>query len=183
MLPTGSGKKMHECAGSFTTIHIEARVLYIDYFESREVCFKPTTDTVKALTEHHRDLCRDNLKARSCDDVTIEAEIKGLMDNFELAVKDFHYRTGIGYLDEMEANGSGELTAQHSAEVKSTILDFFGPYERYLSTFPELLRDRLGTTFHTALFGLQHLQPFSQTRGSDAQASAEITTSHQPTRP
>jgi hypothetical protein len=83
----------------------------------------------------------------------------------------------------MEKDGSGELTTQQSVDVKSAILNLFGPYERYLSTFPELLRDRLGVAFlDTALFELQHLQPSPQNRGSDAQASADITTSRQPTR-
>jgi hypothetical protein len=83
----------------------------------------------------------------------------------------------------MEKDGSGELTIQQSADVKSTILELFGPYERYLSTFPELLRSRLGVPFvETASFGLQHPRPSSQIRGSDAQASANDTTSRQPTR-
>jgi hypothetical protein len=39
-------------------------------------------------------------------------------------------------------DGSGGLTTQHSMEVKLAILKLSGPYERYLSGFPELLRSQ-----------------------------------------
>jgi hypothetical protein len=77
MFPTGRDTKSKGLAGSFTNIQIQARVLYIDFFTLQQVCFRLTTGTLEALTEHHRNFCCDDLKAHSYGDVRIEAEIKG----------------------------------------------------------------------------------------------------------
>jgi hypothetical protein len=102
------------------------------------VCFKLTTDTIEALTKHYRNLCCDSLKAHPCGDVMMEAEIEGSIDNLDLAIEHFFLHTGTDCLEEMEVDGFGELTTQHSTEVKSAISELYGPYERYLSSFPEL---------------------------------------------
>jgi hypothetical protein len=52
MLPTGDGNNPDGCAGSFTVIHVQARVLCIDFFGLQRVCFKLTTDTIEVLTKH-----------------------------------------------------------------------------------------------------------------------------------
>jgi hypothetical protein len=115
--------------------------------------------------------------------VTTEAETKGSMGNFDRAMEHFVHHVDTVCLNEMEKDGSGELTTQQSANVKSTILNLFGPYENYLSTFPELLDSRVGGAFfETASPKFQHQQPCSQNRGSDTQVSADLTTPRQPTR-
>jgi hypothetical protein len=87
----------------------------------------------------------------------IEADVKSLVDNFERAIEHFLYHVDTVCLDDMEEVGSGELTTQRAADVESTILKTFAPYERYLSTFSGLLRTRLNGAFlETAPIGLQH---------------------------
>jgi hypothetical protein len=142
MFPTSRDTELDELAGSFTNIQIQARVLYIDFFTLQQVCFRLTTGTLEDLTENHRNPRCDDLKAHSYGDVRIEVEIKGLMENFDLAIEHCIFRTGTGCLEEMEVDGSGELTTQHSMGVKLAILKLFGPCERYLGSFPELLRSR-----------------------------------------
>jgi hypothetical protein len=53
MLPTGCGKKSNGCASSSTYIYVQARVLYIVFFHSRQVCFKLTADNIETLTKYH----------------------------------------------------------------------------------------------------------------------------------
>jgi hypothetical protein len=113
-------------------------------------------------------------------DVMAEAEIKGLTYTFDLAIEHFLLHKDTGCSDEMEADGSGELTTQHSIEVKSTILDLFRPYERYLSTFLELISQLDGAFLETASLGLQHPRPFLPTRGFDTQVSTDTITSRCP---
>jgi hypothetical protein len=183
ILLSGSGENPNERAGSLEGIHVQARVLYIESVQPQQVCFKLTTGTIEALKKHYRDLCRDSLESHSRGDVMIEANVKSLVDNFERAIEHFLYRVDTVCLDDMEEVGSGELTTQRAADIESTILKTFAPYGRYLSTFPGLLRARLSRAlFETASFGLQHPRLSSEICGSDAQVSAGITTSRQPTR-
>jgi hypothetical protein len=109
-----------------------------------------------------------------------EAEIKGLTDTFDLAIEHFLLHKDTGCLNSMEAESSGELTNQHSIEAKSTILDLFRPYERYLSSFPELISQLDGASLETAFLGLQHPRPYLPTRGFDTQVSTDNITSRCP---
>jgi hypothetical protein len=102
MFPTSRDTKPDELAVSFTKIQIQARVLYIDFFTLQRVCLKLTTGTVEPPTEHHRNPCCDDLMALSYGDVRIEAEIKGLMDNFDLAIKYFIFHADTGCLANRE---------------------------------------------------------------------------------
>jgi hypothetical protein len=77
--------------------------------------------------------CCDSLKAHSCGDATTEADVKGLVDKFELAIEHFLFRADTGCLDALKVDGSGWYT-YHSALHQSRVdhLDLFEPYERYL---------------------------------------------------
>ena len=88
-MPSGNGENPNERAGSLEGIHVQARVLYIEFVQSQQVCFKLTTGTVEALKKHYRDLCRDSLESHSRGDVMIEANVKSLVDNFERAIEHF----------------------------------------------------------------------------------------------
>jgi hypothetical protein len=91
------------------------------------VCFRLTTNTIDALKKHHRDLCYGSFEANSHGDAGLKADDKSLMDNFERAVELFLRLVDTVCLDEMDRDGSCELTIQQSADVKSTILELFGP--------------------------------------------------------
>lgn len=176
VLPSGSGENPNERAGYCDGIHIQAKVLYIDFAQSQQVCFKLTIDTIDALKKHHRALCRGNFEAHFRGNVKIEENVKILMDNFDRAIEHFVHHVDTVCLDEMEKDGSGELTTQNSTNVKSTILELFGPYERYLSIFPELLSSQLGGAFfETAPFVLHYPRPTLQTRNSDTLVSTDAT--------
>jgi hypothetical protein len=178
VLPSGSGEKPNKRAGSFQGIHVQAKVLYIDFVESQQVCFKLTANTIDALKKHHRALCNGSFETHFRGDVKIEEHVEILMNNFDRAIEHFVHHVNTVCLDEMEKDGSGELTTQRSANVKSAILNLFGPYERYLSTFPELLSSQLGGAFfETASFVFHHPGPILQIDNSDTLVSTDATAS------
>jgi hypothetical protein len=181
-LPSGSVENPNERVGSCEGIYIQAKVPYIDFVQSQQVCFKLTIDTIDALKKHHHALCHGSFEAQFRGDVKMEEHVEILMDNFDRAIEHFVAHVDMVCLNKMEKDGSGELTAQQSADVGLTVLKLFGPYEHYLSTFPERLRARLsGAFFETASLGLQHPRLSSQICGSDAQETAGVTASRQPT--
>lgn len=139
IMVSGSGNaQSNQCSGSRTIIRIQARVLYIDFIQSQQVCFKLTAGTVEALIEHHRNVCRDDLKAHSYGDAATEVEIKSLMDSFELAIKGFVFWTETDSLEKMKEDGSGELTTRHSTQVRSAILKLLEPTQHHDNRLPEL---------------------------------------------
>lgn len=143
VLPNGSGENPNGRAGSCEGIHIQAKVLYIDFVQSQQVCFKLTIDSIDVLKKHHRALCHGSFEAHFRGNVKIEECVKILMDNFDRAIEHFVHHVDTVCLGEMGEDGSGELTTQHSTNVKSTILELFGPCERYLSTVSDMLSSRL----------------------------------------
>jgi hypothetical protein len=183
VLPSGSEEDPNKREGSFQGIPIQAKVLYIDFVRSQQVCFKLTADTIDALKEHYRALCRGSSEAHSSGDVTIEQDVKSSRDYFERGIEHFVHYVDTDCLEEMEKDGSGELTAEDSTNVKSAILELFGPHERYVNIFPELPSSRLDGAFSKAsTFEFQHQQSSSHDRSFDAQASADTITFRQPTR-
>lgn len=139
IMVSGSGNaQSNQCSGSRTFIRIQARVLYIDFIQSQQVCFKLTAGTVEALIEHHRNVCRDDLKARSCGDVATEVDVKALMEPFELAIKGLVFWTETGSLEKMKEDGSGELSSRHSTQVRSAILKLLEPTQHHDNRLPEL---------------------------------------------
>lgn len=143
VLLSGSGEHSNERASSLEGIQVQARVLYIDFVQSQQAGFKLTTDTIDTLEKHRRALCHVRSEAHSRGNVKMGEDVKILMGNFDRAIDHLVHHADTCCLDEMNKDGSGELTTQQSANVKSTILELFGPYERYLDTFQELLSSRL----------------------------------------
>lgn len=178
VLPSRSGENPNERAGSSEGIHIQAKVLYIDYVQSQQVCFKLTIDTIDDLKKHHRALCHGSFEAHFRGKVKMEEDVKILMDNFDRAIDHFVHHVDTVCLGRMRKDGSGDLTTQHSTTVKSTILELFSPYQRYLSTFSDILSSRLdGIFFETASFVLHHQGPILQADNSDTLVNADATAS------
>ncbi|GAB7336573.1 hypothetical protein MBLNU13_g09840t1 [Cladosporium sp. NU13] len=174
VLPSGSVESPNECAGSCEVIRIQAKVLYIDYVQSQEVYFKLTIDTIDALKKHHRALCHGSFEAHSRGNVKMEEDVKILMENFDRAIDHFVHHVGTVCLGRMRKDGSGELTTQHSTIVESTVLELFGPYQRYL----DMLSSRLdGVFFETASVALHHPGPILQIDNSDTLVSTDATAS------
>lgn len=140
MFPASPNTELNGCFNSWMIVHIQAKVLCIDFIESQQVCFKLTPDTIEALIEHHRSVYCENFRAQCGGNAVVEAEIKGLMSLFELTVNSFVLRVGTCCLKEMGSDGSGELASHHSSQVKSAVLRLFELPERYRSIFAELLR-------------------------------------------
>jgi len=118
MLPSGSGENPNERADSFEGIQVHARVLYIDFVKSQQVCFKLTTETIEALKKRHRDLCYGSFETHSRGDVMIMADVKSLMDNFERAIEHFLRHADTACLDEMER--TVPVSSQLSSLLKSS---------------------------------------------------------------
>jgi hypothetical protein len=137
----------NQCSGSWTIIRIQARVLYIDFIQSQQVCFKLTARTVEALIKHHRNVCCDNVKAQSYANTATQIDGKVLMKPFELAIKGFVFWTETGCLEKMKEDGSGELTTRHSTQVKSAILKLLEPTQHHDNRLPRLVP------------GLNHIMP------------------------
>jgi hypothetical protein len=87
VLPSGSGEKPNEHTGSSQGIHVQAKVLYVDFIQSQQVCFKLTANTIDALKKHHRALCHDSFEAHFRDDVKMEERVEILIDNFDRAIE------------------------------------------------------------------------------------------------
>jgi hypothetical protein len=178
VLPSRSGENPNEREGPIEGIHIQAKVLHIDFVQSQQVCFKLTIDTIDALKKHYRALCHGSFEAQFRGNVKVEEDVKILMDNFDRAIDHFVHHVDTVCLGRMRKDGSGELTTQHSTTVKSTVLELFGPYQRYLSTVPDMLSSRLdGVFFETASFVLHHPGPVLQVDNSDTPVNADATAS------
>lgn len=125
--------------GDWELLQIRAKVLCVDFVESQQVRFKLTASTIEAITEYHRDRCRNNLGAHSSYGVDEGAEIEVLTSAFEQAISGLTFGTGTDCLEDIQGDGSGELPPPDSSKVKSAILKLFEPLERYRCGFPELL--------------------------------------------
>ena len=174
VLPSRSGENPNERAGSSEGICIQAKVLYIDFVQSQQVCFKLTIDTIDALKKHHDALCHGSFEAHFRGNVKMEEDVNILMGNFDQAIDHFVHHVDTVCLGRIRKDGSGELTTQHSTIVKSTVLELFGPYKRYL----DMLSGRLdGVFFETASFVLHHSGPILQVDNSDALVNTDATAS------
>jgi hypothetical protein len=145
---SGSGNaQSNQCSGSWKTIQIQTRVLYVDFVQSQQVCFKLTAGTVEALIKHHRNVCCDNVKAYSYANMATEIGVKALMESFELAIEGFVFWTETNCLEKMKEDGSGELTTHHSTQVELAILKLLEPTQHHDNRLPKLAP------------GLNHIMP------------------------
>lgn len=131
----GGNAQPNQRPDSWTVVQIEARVLCIDFIKPQGICFKLTTDTIEALKEHLRSVHCDHAKVYSFGNAAREAEVEALMKAFENAIGEFVFWTETACLEEMEEDGSGELTTRHSTEVKSAILKLLEPIEQHMIVF------------------------------------------------
>jgi hypothetical protein len=125
----------NQSPGSCAVIHIQARVLCIDFIQSRGICFRLTNDTIEALMDHLRAVHCDHAKVYSFGNAAGEERIEALVNAFEEAIKGFVFWTETACLEEMGEDGSGELTSRHSTEVKSAILKLLEPVEQHMPVF------------------------------------------------
>lgn len=106
-------------------IHISGTIVYADLADSQEVFFKLNDQTVAALWDYHDSVHCIAMTADMFNDGEAALARLKMKEHFRQATNDFTFRTGVGCLEETEADGSGELCWVRPEKVKSAILALF----------------------------------------------------------
>lgn len=112
---------------SYQLLHIEAYIVHVDMVLRNEVAYKLTTDTIDALVEYHEKIHCVDAKANTYEWSEKEQQCKKLHEDFVQAVNKFVYRTNATALEDLEEEGSGELSSHNSEEVKNNLLGLMKP--------------------------------------------------------
>ncbi|KAM0714579.1 hypothetical protein Q7P37_009875 [Cladosporium fusiforme] len=133
-------------------IHIRGKVLYVDLLDCQEVCFKLTDETIEALLGYHDEVHCTNLKTSGIDYNDVEARLEMAKNEYHRAIHAFTFRINKQCLQEMQDDGSGELSFGRPGEAKTAIMALFKP-------LPEILTPR---TDINALFPASKIYSYSK---------------------
>jgi hypothetical protein len=99
--------------------------VYVDLVCDKEVCFELTGGTIETLTRHYDRVLRAILGRDNFDGSDMEIHLATLKPVFLEAIRKYVLLTGKDCFERMQSDGSGNLHADKSAEVESTVLAFF----------------------------------------------------------
>ncbi|KAI0998388.1 hypothetical protein K3495_g9807 [Podosphaera aphanis] len=118
-----------EALSNYQIIHLEAYVVHVDMVSQNEVAFKLTSNSIDALVHHHKHVHCVDLLAHISAEMPVthqwKARVEGLHADFTTAVNKFVYRTQASILENIEEDGSGELSSEKSEEVKKSMTSLF----------------------------------------------------------
>lgn len=114
-------------------IHIRGKVLYVDLLDCQEVCFKLTDETIEALLGYHDEVHCTNLKTKGIDYNDVEARLEKAKNEYHRAIHAFIFRTKKQCLQEMQDDGSGELSFGRPRKAKTAIMALFKPLPEILA--------------------------------------------------
>jgi hypothetical protein len=117
-------------------VHVEGKVLYVDLVERHQVCFKLTDETIETLSDHHDRVHCANLMANGVECEDIGRRMEAAKDEYYRAIHAFTFCAKKQCLEEMQDNGSGELSLGCPRKVKAAIMALLKPLPE-LST-PEI---------------------------------------------
>lgn len=104
-------------------VHIAACIIYVDASTRHEIAFKLLPCTQAKLVHLHRDICLAHDEIPPPDGVDVETRCRALNKAFAHVIDTAVFQASVSELENVEADGSGELLGDRPGVVKKAILD------------------------------------------------------------
>lgn len=127
MLPTAGDADCFDASPAYQMLHINAYVVHVDMVSEREVCFKPTKETIESLVDYHKHVHMRLIAKGTFDWPGKEEQLQAQHATLVHAINSYVFRTDAHVLEGLEDDGSGEMLAKEALQVKQAILGLFQP--------------------------------------------------------